>query len=434
MKKKHYMMVASALLATMSLKAQALKFDSILMGTGYANQIFYDMATDEKGSSAVSNWDIAHSTDARSSCIRANHMTGLRVISYPKNGVGGWSTFDTAGWKTWRVRYNDIHNHDKGAFSQVANHPKYDWGTYDDLTHVITGDSLYLLAWTNGASWVKFLKFWPIKQDVQSNLIFKYANVDGSNEVTDTLYQSQASKQNYKYYAFNGKAKTVREPDKSTWDITFNRYYEPTYDPGTQTYIPYPVMGVESNRGTKAVIVQGPTFNDVIMDTANVVKKHYYSLANDLTAIGSNWKFYDQPNFKYVLKDTQSYIIKSVRTDTTYWLIHFTGFGGSGTGKVVFAYRTLQNSVSVKDQQLGHISVFPNPAQHQLFVYVEESKVPNANVVLRTLTGTIVSQTSVQNVSGAGAVSIPVSMLSPGIYLLSVQSGDKQVSQKIVIE
>jgi len=417
-----------------ALQSQTLKRDSIFMGAGYVNQIFYDMANGQIKSDKVYSWDIAHTTDARSSCIRANHMTGLRVYAYPKNTNTGWASFDTAGWKKWYARYNNIHEHDKGAFSLVANHPKYDWGSYDALSHEIVGDSIYLLAWTNGATWVKFLKFWPIKQPTSTDLIFKYANVDGSNEITDTLYQSAANAQNYKYYTFAGKAKNVREPDKATWDITFNRYYEPQYDPTSGTVIPYPTMGVETNRNlTKVARLIGPSFATTLADSADLARKNYQSkYTNDLTAIGSNWKIF---NNGFILKDTQSYIVKAVLPDSVYWLIHFTDFGGNATGKVVFDKLKLRsNNVSIKQEQLGVFNIFPNPANGQLFISLENSKVSKAIVEVTDLTGKMIVNQNIQVIPDFGAYELPIKNLKSGIYLVSVKSGDNILTQKLVVD
>jgi hypothetical protein len=414
--------------------AQNLKTDSSAMGASYANQMFHDLETGNKGSASVTNWDIAHSSDQRSGCIRANHMAGLMVFSYPKSGITGWASFDTTGWKNWRQRYNDVHDHDKGAFSLYRVHPKYDWGTYN-VNHEIVGDSLYLLAWTNGSTWVKFLKFWPVKQPTTSDLIFRYANVDGTGEVTDTLFQSAANSQNYKYYKFTGKVKPVREPNQATWDITLNRYYEPTYDPGTKTFIPYPVMGIEVNRGTKSVKVIGPTWASVIADTLNVVKKHYYQFANDLTGIGSDWKRFNQTTFKYELQDTQSYIVKSVRTpDTSYWLIHFVKFGGTSTGKVVWNTRKIQNSVGVSNLQLGTLSIYPNPTKGTAYISIENAKVNVATLTISNLNGQTLRTRTLEGLEKSNAIAFPVSGLAPGVYIITLQSADNILSQKIVIE
>lgn len=434
MKKINFLAFAACTLSFSIVRAQGVQTDSTTMGAGYSNQIFYSMKSGIIGNSPVSNWDIAHATDQRSSCIRANHMTGLRVFSYPKNTNAGWSTFDTSGWSAWRERYNDIHDHDKGAFSLTSSHPTYDWGSYNSSSHEIIGDSLFLLAWTDGTNWVKFLKFWPVRQTATSDFIFKYANVDGSNEVLDTLYQNQSANQNYKYFKFD-KTKAVREPAKTSWDITFNRYYEPI-PAGPGMIVMYPVMGVETNRtGVKVAKIIGPTNSTTLTDTANLVSTYGMSANSDLSAIGSNWKFFDNNQFKWFLSDTSSYIVRSEHTqDSTWWLIQFSTFSGSSNAKTVFNKVKLQNSASYFSPNLGSVNIFPNPASKDVFVSFEKSTNQPVSIVLMGINGNTVFHNSVQPNGDLSAYRIPVDQLKSGIYVISLTSGNQNIQHKIVIE
>ncbi|MCC7298971.1 MAG: hypothetical protein IT244_11615, partial [Bacteroidia bacterium] len=115
MKKTYFLVLASTIFTVFHLSAQTVKLDSTVMGSQYANQIFYDMKNGQVGSASIANWDIAHTSDIRDNCIRVNHINGIRVIHYKPNT--SWESFDTAGWKTWGMNYNDIHNHEKGAMT-----------------------------------------------------------------------------------------------------------------------------------------------------------------------------------------------------------------------------------------------------------------------------------------------------------------------------
>ncbi|MCC7297619.1 MAG: T9SS type A sorting domain-containing protein, partial [Bacteroidia bacterium] len=360
-------------------------------------------------------------------------INGIRVIHYKPNT--SWESFDTAGWKTWGMNYNDIHNHEKGAMTLYRNAPwGFGWGTYNSTTHVITGDSIYLLAWNDGSKYIKFMKFQPLKQPANGDLIFRYANVDGTNEVQDTLFQSAANSQNYKYFSFS-KTKPVREPANNLWDITFNRYYEPVpTGPSTVQY--YPVMGVETNRvGVKVARIIGPTWNTVLADTQNLISKHKTKTTNDLSAIGSNWKFFDNNQFKWFLSDTSSYIVKTIEAaDTNWWLLHFTAFGGSGNGKSVFNKMLLGVTNSVYHPTIGTLNVFPNPATNQIWISLENSLVKNAQIRLSNIAGSTVQEMEVQNSSDFSAYSMPINNLKSGIYYLTVTSGNQKTSQKIVIQ
>lgn len=416
--------------------AQGPVADTVIMGSGYANQHFYTLGTRNSTTAAVNNWDIAHTTDARSSCIRANHMTGLRVFSYPKSDVSGWATFDTTGWKSWRQRWNNIHEHEKGAFSLTESHPDYDWGRYNSSTHEITGDSLFLLGWTSdeGKTWNKLVKFWPVKQTVSTDLIIKYANLDGTGEFTDTLFQSAAAGQNYKYFSFN-QIQPVREPNKNTWDLSFNRYYEyVNAGPGSGWY---PVMGVESNKATATVSrIMGPTWATVLADTQNLISKYGANANKDLTAIGSNWKFFNNQTFQWIISDTSNYLVKSlVDGDTAWYLVHFTGIGGSSNGRVTFASQRLsfaKNSVS--NPELGVMNVFPNPATTNVIVALDPYKKGIYNVALRSITGQTIQSVMLNTQNQESTAQFMLTDLAKGVYFITAESAGKSMSSRLVIE
>lgn len=430
--KKYFVPLVSAFLIAGNAKSQTITYDTIYMDAGYVNQVYYDMKNGEISKAAVKNWDIAHTSDLRDNCIRANHMTGLQVIPY--KGPAGWANFDTTGWKSWGMDYNNIHNHMKGAFNLVYNAPwGFGWGTYNSGTHEVVGDSMYLLAWTNGSTYVKFMKFEPIKQTVSGDLVFHYADVTGTNEVQDTLFQSAANQQNYKFYQFGTKSKPVREPANNLWDITFTRYYEPV-PTGPSSYLMYPVMGVESNRGTKAAKIIGAWSAIQSTDSVTLRNQAIAKASTDMTAIGSGWKVFDNGTFKWTLADTQSFVVRQVRgSDSIFYLIHFTGFGGSADGRVEFAKSRLGVTNAVHNPVLGTMRLFPNPASQQVYVNLEGSKVREASLGLYDLSGKLIRSSNV-SASEFSTWSVPVSDLAKGIYVISIQSGSSRISQQITVQ
>jgi hypothetical protein len=434
MKKAH--LLFGLFFTTASAFAQGPVSDTVVMGPGYTNQHFYTLGTGKSTTAAVNNWDIAHTTDGRSSCIRANHMTGLRVFSYPKNGTAGWATFDTTGWKSWRQRWNNIREHEKGAFSLTSSHPVYDWGSYNSSTHEITGDSLFLLGWTSdeGKTWNKLVKFWPVKQTASTDLVFKYANLDGSGEYTDTLYQSTAAGQNYKYFSFN-QIHPVREPKKGTWDLSFNRYYEyVNAGPGSGWYA---VMGVESNKATVTVSrIMGPTWATVLADTQNLISKYGAKANKDMTAVGSNWKFFNNQTFQWIISDTSNYLIKSlVDSDTAWYLVHFTGIGGTSNGRIIFASQRLSfKRNSVMNPVLGVMNIFPNPASSNVIVALEANKKGIYTITLRNLTGQALQTIELNTQNQENTVQFSLTDMPAGLYTITAESAGSSMSSRLIVE
>jgi hypothetical protein len=436
MKNSLCLLLATAALTAINVSAQGVLNDSAIMGQGYANQVFYDVKTGAKATSAVNNWDIAHTSVSRDNCIRANHMSGLRVFQYPKGKTDAWSSFDTAGWTAWKPLWNDIHDHNKGAFNLYNNMAKwkFGWGTYDVNSKEVLGDSLFLLAWAGmtPGTYSKFLKFWPVIQKANGDLIFKYANLDGTAETTDTLFQSSAAGKMYKYFKFTGATKPGREPASTDWDITFNRYFELSPNPMTGIPEMYPVMGIESKRGTRTAKVFGRPFNSIKPDSNWLVGDYTKAFKNDLTGIGSNWKTFSGA---WSLSDTMCYLIERTRTtDTSYWLLRMTAFTGSAGGKTLFSRMQLRNSLSVKDKFFGSVKVFPNPASKQFFLTLDMPTPKACRVFVKSMDGkTLVSQ-PLQAQASWNAYPVSVAGISSGIYLLQIQSGSEVMTQKLVIE
>lgn len=425
--------------ANMGVEAQNVVRDSAIMGPQYANQIYYDIATGEKNQAAVNNWDIAHTTQGRDNCIRANHMAGLRVFQYPKGKTNAWSSFDTAGFSNWKYSWNDLHAHEKGAFNLFNNMGvwKFGWGTYDVNTKDVVGDSLFLLAWTGpgGQGWSRFLKFWPVIQRANGTLVFKYANIDGSSEVTDSTVVAGSQGMMYKYYKFTGAVKPVREPGTDKWDISFTRYVEPVFNPGTGSNDYYPVMGIESKRGTRVARISGKAYADIMPDTAGLVGAYTKVFKDDLTAIGSNWKIFNNGTFRFEIQDTLSYIVRRTRTaDTSYWLLHMTGITGSTSGRIYFDRMSLRNSLSAVHPAFGQIKLFPNPVEDKLFLTLEDKSFGKAKVEVMNASGQKMLQIGVTQTQDFGVYEIGTSKLSPGIYHLKISNAGSTFAAPFIVK
>ncbi len=108
-----------------NMSAQVVITDTVAIGAGYANQVWYSLANDEQGSAAKNNWDIAFGTGAMGSTIMINSITGTTLFQYKGGDTTQWATLDTAGITTWQKLYNSDTSWAKGAFSEntVGNDP-----------------------------------------------------------------------------------------------------------------------------------------------------------------------------------------------------------------------------------------------------------------------------------------------------------------------
>src|SRR5690606_18082709 len=110
-----------------------------------------------------------------------------------------FSTSDTVGIGTWPSFYNGEEYWEQGALNMSAdasNMFDVGWGIYNTTTHQILGDSIHIIKLSNG----DFKKL-MIESMISGVYYFKYADLDGSNEVSTTITKSDFAGKNYGFYS-----------------------------------------------------------------------------------------------------------------------------------------------------------------------------------------------------------------------------------------
>ena len=126
----------SLLLGTSILGAQAQTTDeTVSVGAGYANDVYYSLENGEVASIPRNNWDVGFSVAKYGSTIITNGGTGAALYQYPNGSAASWETMDTTGLHTWDILYNSQSSWSEGAFSRNES----SWGEYSTITHFITG-------------------------------------------------------------------------------------------------------------------------------------------------------------------------------------------------------------------------------------------------------------------------------------------------------
>lgn len=394
--------------------------DSIQMGAGYRNEVFYSMGGGTRGITPIGDWELAHTQVKMDNCIRVNHVAGVRVIPYPKGAIADWNQFDTAGWQSWRMVFNNINKRELGAFNQQKGPGMWDfnWGIYNTSTHEVVGDSMYLLILNAGSPTQIFRKFYPVKQDVSGNLQLRIAALDGTGDTTMNVLSATAGTRAYKYVHLQKKNQPLREPAQA-WDVVFTQYFAPTFDPMSGKIIPYPVMGVETNQGVLVAAIRG-------VERSAIDPGNWKSQAtDDLTGIGSNWKSFNRSTNKFACKDSLSYLVKSV--DGQYWLLYFSRFDGNATGKIIF-HKQQTNLASV--QGFGNtlkLSLYPNPAIPGRAVVLATDAAGHREVKLQiTDAAGRTVYTANRTLKGLEQQELPTMGLSSGSYFLSLTAEGKK--------
>lgn len=389
--------------------------DSVTIGAGYANQIWYSLENDEQGGALNSEWDLAFSTAGQGSNILINSATGTKLWAYPSSGISGWNSVDTTGISAWSPSYNSDTSWNEGAFRQNLSSNPYDlgWGIYDPISHYVVGDSLYVIKLSDNS----YKKLW-IEQLASGIYSFRYANLDGSNENSATLEKSSYSGKNFGYYSLQTNSAIDREPLSTDWDLLFTKY---------TAFIPnaYGVTGVLCNSGV--------TIAEARPVDVNTVSFTNYPFTTPMNTIGFDWKTYSG---SWTIEDSTVYFVKALNGNI--WKMIFTGFGGSADGKFKFSKELVSGAGIIENglNNINALTVFPNPSNGNTINVQYELNQPATSVQLSMVDvlGRVVFSTNTENGIGFHQLALNDMKLKPGTYFVSLSIDNHTIQQKLFVK
>jgi hypothetical protein len=392
--------------------------DTLVMGASYANEIYYSMSGGKILVAPRNTWDIAFRTMLRSSSILTNDGSGVVLYTYPKSDTSGWAAIDTTGIKTWPPMYNDPNDWENGAFSRNAKgYPDYGWAVYNSVSHDLNGDSLFIIKLRDGS----LRKLWiKDKRSVQDIYHFRYANLDGTNDHTDTLNLSNDLATDFIGFSLETNQRVDFQPQTSKWDIVFTKYMSIQPD-GT----PYPVMAVLNNPDIKS-----KKFHPVPLTYSDWQVNSWDSLRS---SIGWNWKKIDQVTYTYKIVDSLVYFIEPKSKDV--YKLYFTGFAGSSTGVISFM-KEKALSFGINEHSLSGLSVkvYPNPVSDNLNLLVTAENSDELHIVLSDLSGRqLGADHPVRLREGLNQFSIDVTGFRPGLYFVTASTANAKAVTKVII-
>lgn len=387
--------------------------ESIAMGQGYANQIYYKLGAQTENSYPASSWDIAFNRQSAFSMgIRSNAHKGIEVYEASDN-VADWANINVEDIESWTPLYNSETEWETGSFDNGS--ATYGWGEYNMANHHVTGSIIFVLKYS--ATSFKKIKF----DDFFSGYTFTYSSWNGTEWSADTTAQvmnNTNTTQLYNYYNLETGQAVVAEPAATEWDFVFTKYLTDYFGDGS---IMYPVTGVMHHpdvtvaENTEA---DGPAENPTL------------TYSSDITTIGDDWKTFTGGT--YVVHSDIAYYIKS--TDDEVYRLTFNTFAGSSTGEVTFNYENVTDQLSTIDNSLVSFGVFPNPSKDKRINIVYESATTSANSVnISNLNGARVFATELSS-NGFHNQSVDLSSLTAGVYLLEFTAGDFKEVKKIVLQ
>lgn len=419
MKNFYYSIILMAAIAFSS--SASAQFDTLSMGPVYINDIFYSLENGEVGSSPRDTWTLAFYTPRFSAGIMINEGFGVNLYKYPKGDTSDWATVDTAGMTSWNKLYNSPMYWEDGAFNRGAlGHPDYGWGVYNDITHNLTGDSLYVVEIPG----VGFKKLWIIeKLSIQNIYNFRFANLDGSGLQEVSLDVMPFTEKRFIYYSMVTNEAVDREPQKESYDIQFTKYTEIVYD-NENNPTPYPVTGVANN-----VDIGSNNFHPVGPDYDNWLAVPFDSLKN---SIGYDWKVFSMGTFSWKVVDSNYYFVQDYAGNV--YKLQFLSWGGSQTGNFSLT-RALVSAASVDEPFSSGQSfeVFPNPATTNFTIKAEiESGLVTVSVY--DLSGKICYRENVSAEILNAGYTVSNNDLAKGLYIISLSGKNKTINQKLLIK
>jgi Secretion system C-terminal sorting domain len=411
--------------------------DTVSMGPGYANMVWYDLENDVETKMPATSWDISISVRTFDAAIGVNANNSAITYYKPVNTIANWANVVAADTsKLLNPIYNSDSSFSVGAFNSTSldgNVFDYGWGNYMQATRNVTGDSVYIIKTIKG-DWKK-IAFVALRYDTM--YVIKYANLDGTNEKNLEIKKKDYPKKSFIYLSLSDDKILNPEPDNDKWDVLFTKYHGLARDQFGKLQN-YTLTGLLQNtivvneRGVNKAIgatVAKVTRKDLTKDDFDQTK-----LRSEINTIGSNWKNFSMTTNQWTVSDSTTYFTKN--RNGKFIKINFTGFGGIGNGNFIFNKKLFTPS-SVKDVYNGTASlvVYPNPSNgnNLTLVYDLGTNAQKADFQLITLTGQTVFAQKLQNTEGVQQLTLPQLSLASGIYFAVLQWNGQSAIQKVVI-
>jgi hypothetical protein len=409
---KHATLLLAALGIATALGAQTTQ--EITTGTGYKKQGFINLTTGTETVIDNTSWDIAFTVYGfQDAGIHLNEGSGTsmgaalpRIEIFDTQSTDFSETPDPALVEEFYL-LNDEASWAYGALNEgrnLANPFDYGWGVYNPATNSVTGSKVFLVKLRDGS----YRKL-QIQSLVGTTYTFRYANLNGTNEVTKTINKTDHAGKTLAYFSFTSGNTVAAEP-ATGFDLTYTRYITPLYDPGSMTFLDYNVTGILSGRGVEVAKANG-------VDVATVDYADWVdSLSTRIDALGYEWKA-----FSGTAWSVDEDLVFFVRTaNDRVFKLHFIDFEGSATGTAVLEKTDLGIISGVSNPAAVGLKTlsYPNPVSEQLYLSLDVpiALAQDALLQITDLQGRPVLRQQVALHSGFQVFELPAANWAAGLY------------------
>ena len=249
--------------------------EEVSVGANYANSTFFRIGDASSTTIDPTSWDIAFSLDTEragafvNEAVASSFTTPLPQVELYAPVDSDYDNLDTTGMI--RIFNPDV-SWLEGAFNSIRdpqNEFDYGWGFYDDISGEIIGTEVFVLKLRSGA----FKKI-QITSFSGSTFTFRYADLDGSDEVEQSLNTADFTGT---LVYFSVESESVLELEPAIWDLKFGRYTA-GLDDGSGNITQYIVTGVLVNQGVE--VAQANNIDPFDVDPADYENDYVDSICS----------------------------------------------------------------------------------------------------------------------------------------------------------
>ncbi|PIQ15300.1 MAG: hypothetical protein COW67_09160 [Flavobacteriales bacterium CG18_big_fil_WC_8_21_14_2_50_32_9] len=269
----------------------------IKIGFPYLNQVYYDCETNKVISSNTKyDWDMAFECSENGYRVLVNNALGMLVANKGAVDFTSVNSISGAFW-LWDAPSGNLDSTAFGNWKNTNNVYIIDRQYDDNGNH-------------QGYKKIQFISVNNLE------FTFKYANLDGSNEITYSIQKN--SSRNFIHFSFknNGETKLL-EPEKNAWDLLFTNHHH-KFD---NLALPFVLTQVLTNKHNGVVVAEDNNnnfFNITLKDTIN------YNFTNYWDEIGYDWKIRNSNDNSFTIDEKKSYVLKT--TQGLFYKIRFIDF------------------------------------------------------------------------------------------------------------